>query len=64
MIVYRIDGYLHLPNVPVLGGSEQITLCGFGNVDYDAVEGDVDCHDCLAIIRYCKAVRLPRVTRA
>ena len=45
-------GYLHI-NSPVEGF---LTLCGWGDVEYEEVEGKPDCPVCIDVVNHCKKI--------
>lgn len=60
--MYEQPGVYHVPNARGLSGGATLTLCSWCDVPYEEHNGThaPNCGECLAIVRYCKALRLPR----
>lgn len=62
MLTYRIlaetEGYCHIPNAPNLGAGAPLTLCGWCDVPYKESEHPPNCPGCLAIVEYCKQLKI------
>lgn len=56
------DGFVHVANAPVgSSGGAALTLCGWVDVAHDDAPfgAAADCPDCLAIVAYCRKLKLP-----
>lgn len=47
-----------IPNAPARSGGEALTICGWVDVPYREEEAEPDCPDCLAIVAYCKGLKV------
>ena len=50
--------YNHIHNVV----NTVLTLCGFVDVDNKEVDGIPDCPTCIEVVKYCKKLRLGKIS--